>query len=152
MKKVMTVPSSVLKLLISLLVLVGLAACSSNPNNGDSPLTGLEWRLASVIVNDQRQVLTDDDSELSLTLHSDGRASGQVACNRWTGRHQLTDSEITISSTASTRARCHVSDDAMAALVNQYLSTLNTTSRYQLAGDELVLEVEGNQTWIFQAR
>lgn len=136
--------------IICLFVLSGLSACSSNATTDHSALTDTEWRLSSVIENNETLSLTDDHPVFSLRLQSDGAANGQVACNRWNGRYQLGHDTLAISNTASTRARCHYAEDAMRSLGSRYLDGLQSASGFEVNDDELVLEITAEETWIFR--
>lgn len=121
--------------LASLLSVAGCAPAAAPANGsaatGPSPV-GVVWRAEDIggggII---------DNSHVTLTLGSDGVASGGTNCNRYTARYVLAGSRLTIAGIASTKRGC------APALMHQearYVALLAQAARWRIeAAGALVL-------------
>ena len=97
------------------------------------PLVGTRWTLVRL---PGQPVSTTNPPTLTFNASADPpRCAGLAGCNRFTGPYQLAaPNGLTFGALVSTKMAC----DAMAT-ETRYLSALQATARYQLAGDSLVL-------------
>jgi len=85
-------------LLTSALIVTGLLGCATAPSDLQQDRSYvLEWI-------GERPLL--DDSHLSMTLGSDGRAYGNAGCNHWFAAYTLDGGRLSFGSVGSTRKLC----------------------------------------------
>ncbi|MCH8552339.1 MAG: META domain-containing protein [Natronospirillum sp.] len=133
------------------LTLLLLTACGSVASRDDRQhgLAG-NWTLQSVQQGSMRFELGEGRPVFSLRLHSDGRADGRVACNRWQGQARVSQSLLRLERARADRARCTIEDPRISALERRYLAVLQANSYYQLDGDTLRLQTTQAEQWVFQ--
>lgn len=140
--------------LTGLLIATGLfnmSACSLL-GKSDAALPYGDWQLSEITQGSERMSLQYSDNRFTLSLNSDGTASGQVACNRWNGKSIVTDKTVQIENAGSTRKRCHISDERLQALEGRYLRSLKSEIGYQLKEGQLRLTIGEREQWIFVAQ
>ena len=114
-----------------------LAGCASV--SLDEPIETQTWRLVS-LYGSPVAVGTDPQAEPQVSFNN-GQVSGSGGCNRVSGSYQRTGTTLKIGPLASTRRACI--DAGRTQVETQFLAALQGTTRYTLAGGELVL-IDGN--------
>ncbi|UOR03484.1 META domain-containing protein [Hymenobacter aerilatus] len=111
------------------------AETNQTPATAATPLRGTYWVLHQL--GNSAVTTPADSQELYLTLSADSSnsAQGQAGCNRFRGRFTLAaNDQLSFSPLMSTKMAC-----PRLALESRYISALEGTTRYQLAGDTLRL-------------
>jgi len=130
--------------LISLFILFGimLAACASTP----SP-AGTTWKLVSYGPVDY-PVSAVTNVETSVVFSQDGKVSGSVGCNSFSGDYKISGSQVTFESVAATMMAC---EDSLMQQESNVLNVLTGTVNFKLDGDTLTLAtMDGGATLIFK--
>ncbi|WP_200388881.1 META domain-containing protein [Thiocapsa imhoffii] len=111
----------------------------------ETPLLGVNWRLAQL--NKGQGALSSplQGTEISMTLTPEGRLSGSDGCNRYVSAYALQDDSLTIRPVGTTRMTCRARP-AVADQAEAYLATLSQVRRYRVDGRELWLSDEYGQT------
>lgn len=111
------------------------AETTQTPTAATTPLRGTYWVLHQL--GDSAVTTPENNQEVSLMLAADSsnRADGQAGCNRFRGRFTLAaNDQLSFSPLMSTKMAC-----PRLTLETRYLNALETTTRYQLQGDTLLL-------------
>jgi putative lipoprotein len=95
-------------------------------------LAGTSWRLVEM-----GGVPALADPPATLVFDDDGRVSGMATCNRFSGPVTLTGSAITFGMLVSTKRACL--NEAANEQEQKYMTALNGSERYELAGTMLTL-------------
>ncbi|HYH82493.1 MAG TPA: META domain-containing protein [Longimicrobium sp.] len=99
-------------------------------------LAGTSWRLEEL--GGRPAVAVPGGGVPTLTFAADEpRASGNGGCNMFNGSFTQTDASLRLGPLASTRRAC--TDDAANAQETAYLRALESTTRFTVSGDQLVL-------------
>jgi heat shock protein HslJ len=124
--------------LLALLVIV--SACILEKKNqqyseveGASLLKGSYWMLVSL----QGQELPDDPHSNSAYIRfeeKDNELKGYTGCNRLSGRYQLSDSSLHLTSLSTTRAMCQTIEQE-----NFLMAILKEVDSYRISGEILTL-------------
>lgn len=138
-----------LTLVPALLLLAACGGMASSDGRSDQGLAG-NWALVEVQHGTLRFSLGDSRPPFTLRLHADGRADGQVACNRWRGVARVSAGWLRLERAAADRAQCRLSDPRIAALERRYLSALRSNNSYRLDGDRLILQNTQGEIWTYQ--
>ncbi|QGW84639.1 META domain-containing protein [Variovorax paradoxus] len=104
-----------------------LSGCGSGISL-DEPIEGPVWRLAQL---GNEPVAPGGDAQIQFD-RSSGRVSGSGGCNRVSGSFTRSGSALRIGQLASTRMAC--ADPVRGANEAQFISALQTTATYRLAG------------------
>jgi heat shock protein HslJ len=120
-------PRKALTVLATAALLTTLAGCGSGISL-DEPIEGPAWRLAQL---GDEPVAPDGGAQVQFERGS-GRVSGSGGCNRISGSYTRTGVALKISQMASTRMACP--DPARGANEAQFISALQATASYRLAG------------------
>ncbi|HEX2166108.1 MAG TPA: META domain-containing protein [Longimicrobiales bacterium] len=123
--------------LAGLTVLVAISfACSQNGNMSAGDAIGTTWALIEVggAAVDTTQV----NRAPTLTLHADGRASGNAGCNQFGGEYELTASTLRFGVLGMTRMACPGRMEVETA----YAAALEATTEWRLRNG--MLELLGN--------
>ncbi|MGJ3702208.1 META domain-containing protein [Variovorax sp. AFSI2.2] len=104
-----------------------LSACGSGISL-DEPIEGPVWRLAQL---GGEPVAPGGDAQIQFD-RSSGRVSGSGGCNRVSGSFTRSGVTLRIGQLASTRMAC--ADPVRGANEAQFVSALQTTASYRLAG------------------
>ncbi len=140
-------------IVISLVLLLALAACSPSGSGGDvepgvdssAELEGSSWTLEEFGPDDGP---TADLPNAPITLNFvDGGINGSASCNSYFGEFTQSDSSLTFGAIGSTKMAC--ADDIMQQ-ENSYLTALSTVSSFTLTAEQLTLNYE-NGRLIFTA-
>ena len=113
--------------LTTVMLAAALSACGSGISL-DEPIEGPVWRLAQL---GGEPVATGGDAQIQFDRYS-GRVSGSGGCNRVSGSFTRSGITLRIGQLASTRMAC--ADPARGANEAQFISALQTTASYRLAG------------------
>jgi putative lipoprotein len=119
------------RLALSVFATVILGAALSGCGSGislDEPIEGPVWRLAQL---GDEPIAPGGDAQIQFD-RSSGRVSGSGGCNRVSGSFTRSGSALTIGQLASTRMAC--TDPVRGANEAQFISALQTTACYRLAG------------------
>ncbi|MGJ7613206.1 MULTISPECIES: META domain-containing protein [unclassified Variovorax] len=108
-------------------LLAALSACGSGISL-DEPIEGPAWRLVQL---GDEPVAPNSDALLQFD-RSSGRLSGSGGCNRISGTYTRSGVTLKIGQVASTRMAC--ADPARGATEAQFISVLQGTASYRLAG------------------
>jgi putative lipoprotein len=103
-------------------------------------LAGTAWALESFGPVDN-ETPAIPNSGLTLNFGADGQASGNAGCNLYNGGYLAQAGQVTLGPLASTKRAC--ADDAMTRQESDYLAALGSVSKYDIAGDRLVLTYAG---------
>lgn len=133
--------------IITLLALAALtlAACAQPTPAGTSPVGN--WQLATL--NGQPPVA---DSSVTLTLATDGTASGNSGCNQYSGEYTFDPASNTLTTfpLASTLIAC--ADDAVNAQKSTYLAAISATPfTVSVTAGQLTLTNAADDTLTFTA-
>ena len=110
-------------LLLGALALLG-ACASHSPKLKTERTYTLEWI-------GERPLL--DNSHLTLTLASDGRAYGNAGCNHWFAPYTLVRHHLTFGTPGSTRRLCA---PALMEQEQRFLKALETVQRWDIQPNE----------------
>lgn len=129
--------------LLWLAAVLALAACmgpqGAGPGGMAEPLAGTAWRLEEL--NGQPVVVgTGDAAPTLLFAAGEPRASGNGGCNQFNGPYVQNGASLRFGPLASTRRAC--ADEAATRQETAYLRALESTTRYSVEGDLLVLYSE----------
>jgi len=116
-----------LPVLATALLAAALSACGSGISL-DEPIEGPVWRLAQL---GGEPVAPGGDAQIQFDRDS-GRVSGSGGCNRVSGSFTRSGITLRIGQLASTRMAC--ADPVRGATEAQFVSALQTTASYRLAG------------------
>ncbi|SDY97047.1 Heat shock protein HslJ [Variovorax sp. YR266] len=126
----------VFPLLATTALLTALTGCGSGISL-DEPIEGPVWRLAQLgdepVGQSEAQVQFD---------RSSGRVSGSGGCNRISGTFTRSGITLKIGQLASTRMAC--ADPARGANEAQFISALQSTASYRLAGQSRLALLDGS--------
>src|SRR5262249_18730267 len=118
-----------------------LAGCTSSKQAGPPPpsIIGPVWTAETIA-----GAPVTSDTQITLQLGADGRASGRGGCNDYTGPHTLSGPAPRFGMMAATRVACA---PAVMDQEQRYFDTLAQVKRYAVADDgALLLEaVEGKE-------
>ncbi len=107
---------------------------------------GIGWYLASYYDKDNATVFMPADMEITLKLE-DGKAGGNAGCNTYFSDYETDGNRsLTFGMIGMTEMYCEGKMD----LESRYLSLLETTAEYSIAGGNLkLMNSEGNTIMIF---
>jgi len=108
-------------------LLATLAGCGSGISL-DEPIEGPAWQLVQL---GEEPVAPGNGAQVQFD-RSSGRVSGSGGCNRISGSFTRTGVALRIGQMASTRMAC--ADPVRGANEAQFISALQTTATYRLAG------------------
>lgn len=119
------------------LVAAALAACGPQMRGGAPMLlAGSSWRLTEL--NGRAAVAVPDDGAPTLQFDaSEPRASGNGGCNQYTGPYTQEGSSLRFGPIVATRRACV--DKVANRQEMDFLAALHSTTRFTVAGGELVL-------------
>jgi heat shock protein HslJ len=124
----------------------GGIASPVSPSNGIA-LAGTEWAL--IEVSGQPVDATEGRGTPTVTLAVDtGQVAGFTGCNRVAGTYVLSADRLSFGLLASTRVFCLGQMD----LEQRYLSTLEATRGYRIAGRQLELVGQAGVLARFEAK
>lgn len=101
----------------------------------DAPavLGGTSWRLVRIETPGATPTIPPSGEALTLTFGTDGHASGQADCNRFSGSYEVGDGgRLTFGETAATLAACPSGSSSGA-----YLAALGRAERYAIEATRL---------------
>ncbi|MFS2205298.1 META domain-containing protein [Variovorax sp. Varisp36] len=110
-------------------LLAALAGCGSGISL-DEPIEGPAWQLVQL---GDEPVAPGSGAQVQFD-RSSGRLSGSGGCNRLSGTFTRSGISLKIGQLASTRMAC--ADPARGANEAQFISALQSTASYSLAGPE----------------
>jgi heat shock protein HslJ len=101
-------------------------------------LADTAWRLDAFEGDASAPALDDVEVTLEFQQEADGglRMGGKSGCNRYTAGVTISGDALTFSPIAGTRMMC---PDPQMAVEDAYLKALESASRYEEQGDQLVL-------------
>ena len=117
-----------------------------------SPLVGTTWGLTSY--NNGKGALASPlaGSDSTAVFGADGNVAGSGGCNSYSAAYEVDGLRISISQATSTMMACAEPEGIMEQ-ETAYLAALQTATRYEIEGDELVLlSGEGSKAAVFAAR
>lgn len=123
---------------------VALAACTNNS------LTGQKWLLAATTASTpafQGVVPPEWMQKYTIEFAEDGTWSGLADCNAIAGTYTTSGDEISITLGPSTLAACP--EESLADL---YVAGLSAAKTYKVAAEQLVLGLEGDDTFTFASQ
>lgn len=133
-------------LVVALATLVtGCCGCRKAQKKARLPLVGTEWQLIQL----GERTIVPQEGKFTLTfLSEENRVAGVGACNRLTGTYQTGESNaLKIGPLISTRMACEGMD-----VEQQFAKALETTTRYDMDGQMLMLFENGTLQAVFQAK
>ncbi|MFM9924094.1 META domain-containing protein [Variovorax sp. H27-G14] len=104
-----------------------LTACGSGISL-DEPIEGPAWRLVQL---GEEPIAPGSEAQVQFD-RSSGRVSGSGGCNRISGTYTRSGATLKIGQMASTRMACP--DPARGGTEAQFVSALQSTASYRLAG------------------
>ncbi len=119
---------------------LALAACAAPQGGGagdaPEPLAGTSWQLTEL--NGRAPVQVPGGAPtLEFAAGGEGRASGNGGCNQFNGPYTQDGTSLRFGGLVSTRRAC--ADPAATNQETEYLRALQTTTRFSVSGDRLVL-------------
>lgn len=126
-------------LLLPLLVFCLFSGCCTIPGQGPPcpDITG-SWILLSYTSGNGSMIPVPPEGRITAVFGNDSRVSGNAGCNDYSGGYTLDGGLITIGPLVSTEKYCH-SPGGVMEREQVYLSLLQTSTRFNVDGDELVL-------------
>ena len=121
-----------MRLMTLLLILATAGGCATNAT--DDQLRDRDWTLVSIEGFDS---LPSGVSTPTIRFDSDGRLSGNTACNRASAGYTTEGDRLTITALASTRRACL--DPQGNTLERAYITAVEGTRSYRIANGELEL-------------
>ena len=100
-------------------------------------LAGTRWKLQAVNNGRQAVVSVLLGTEITAIFESDGAVSGSAGCNSYSGTYTVAGDGIGFGPLATTRMAC---EPPIMEQEQAYLAALQATTRYTLAGDQLILQ------------
>lgn len=132
------------------------AAMAQTPTPGggtgpvaDTALSGTRWMLVEVAGAAARGGGSPERSAHIEFDPSEGRASGNSSCNRFSGPYVLSGDSLGFGALISTKMACI--DSVLNAQEVAFLGALEQTRRWRMAGDTLVLSGSGGEVAKFRA-
>ena len=129
---------------------------SSNPMPGggmgpaaDTALGGTRWLLVELGGTAARAGADQERAAYIEFSPSEGRASGNASCNRFSGPYSLSGDSLGFGALISTKMAC--ADSALNAQEVAFLGALEQTRRWRMAGDTLVMSGAGGDVARFMA-
>ena len=119
-----------------------LAACGSQEN----PLADTEWRLISLGNADAPAEVVGGEPTAEFTAGGD--MTGWTACNSYSARYRVRDSELRLDDLGWTEAGCP--SQALFQQEQRMQDSLATVERFEVSGERLTLHSEGAQTLVFE--
>jgi len=110
------------------------------------------WQLTGFALHPDGQPLSPLPHVFSLHLDEEGRAHGQVACNRWHGSYRLSGRALRFSGLGSTKARCLFDDATVARLEREYLTRLAQGADVEVEYARLTMRFADGVLWHFERR
>jgi heat shock protein HslJ len=117
-------------------LLTALTGCGSGISL-DEPIEGPVWRLAQL---GDEAIAPGSDAQVQFD-RSSGRVSGSGGCNRISGTFTRSGITLKIGQLASTRMAC--ADPVRGANEAQFISALQSTASYRLAGPSRLALLDG---------
>jgi heat shock protein HslJ len=133
-------------LVISVSLLMILAACTSSSSQQGGDLTGKIWALTEL----EGKPLVEGTG-ISAQFTSDGKVSGSAGCNRYSGTYTVSGNNITFSSPmATTMMMC---EQAVMDQESAYLKALAEAKTFAVNGNQLTLTGgDGTQLAVYAAQ
>jgi heat shock protein HslJ len=121
---------------LSTLIVIFACATSTRPPSGN--LTGIEWRLTE-IDGSPAVSSSGDRRDAYFQLDADSaRVTGFTTCNRFFGRYEASGgARLRFSNIGSTKMACV--EAARSRQEQQFMEVLQSTDRYEIAGNTLTL-------------
>jgi heat shock protein HslJ len=126
----------IIPLLVSSALL--LTACSSD--SASSNLAGTSWKLVSYGPADD-QTPAAGDVETSLDFGKDGKVSGRLGCNQFSGDYSLKDGKIVFGMIAATLMAC---PEPQMTQEGTAFQVMNGTVGYEINGKTLTISAADN--------
>jgi heat shock protein HslJ len=117
------------------------------PKLTESPIKNKRWKL--IELEGEKVEVTEDfsgDPYFTLSLHTD-KIHGSGGCNRFGGKYSLEGEKLTISRLVATKKRC----ENVTTIETSFISNLEQTDGYKIAGDALSLQHGGKTIMKFEA-
>jgi len=99
-------------------------------------LTDGAWQLQEARYSNGETVAIDTPSRYTVEFSNDGRVALRADCNRGMGRYARSDNRLTLQLGGLTRVAC-----PPGSWSDRYLRDLAQVTRYNLAGDRLILHL-----------
>lgn len=137
---------------LTILAFVALAGCDGEKQTAAPVAEAAKKKEAVAIVGavwtmerlDGKSVVAG--SGVTLTLHTDGRISGQAGCNRYMGGYKMTAEGAVSFPTPLATTRMACADPAMAEQERVYIDLLGRVTQAKLAEDSaLILTTDHNR-------
>jgi heat shock protein HslJ len=126
-------------LFLSLIVFCLFSGCCTTPGQGPPcpDITGT-WILLSSTNGNDNLVPLPPEGRITAVFGNDSRVSGNAGCNDYFGEYMVEGGLISIGPLASTEKYC-LSPEGVMEREQVYLSLLQTSTRFNVDGDELIL-------------
>ncbi|HKY16012.1 MAG TPA: META domain-containing protein [Microthrixaceae bacterium] len=108
-------------------------------------LEGTSWRVTGVNTGTSAVETSALTEALTLELGTDGTASGNAGCNRFTGTYLADGNKVTFDALATTKMSCE--PDVM-AVEQQYLAALDNVVAFRRSGTSVDLLDESGATQV----
>ena len=118
--------------MLTRLAVIGLLIASLAACGGSSAVAGT-WTLSNVVGG---QFSVPTQGRIVLTLTSDGKVSGQGACNSYSGSYTVSGQSIVFGKLVSTQMACAA---PLMAIDTAYFAALQTMTGWQVSGSNLTL-------------
>ncbi|QBF83646.1 META domain-containing protein [Shewanella maritima] len=116
-------------------LVVALTACSNQPTavNAEQLFETLsgQWSVTDIAGEPVASY-----SKPRITFEQDGQLSGNNSCNRFSGRYEYQQTQLTLQSLGSTRKACV---DGLVKQERMFMDSLPKVSQYQFAKTKLYL-------------
>jgi putative lipoprotein len=108
-----------------------MALISGSAANAGSELAGTTWQIEMV-----KGAVAVDSAKTGLEVHSDGRITTTVGCNKMSGMIKLDGAKLSFGPLASTRMAC---EPGLMDAEQKYGAALSATRTYRVEANVLVL-------------
>jgi heat shock protein HslJ len=113
-------------------------------------LAGTSWHATGINNGRQAVVSLVKDTAVTVEFGSDGRASGDAGCNRWTAGYEASSPQLKFTGAAATRRMC-IGEGVMEQEA-AFLKALETVASYELEGQRLTLRTADGAMAVTLAR
>lgn len=128
-------------------MLLALLPASRSLAQAGGDLPGLPWQLVSFGAPGVEALVTPQGA-ITIQFEENGRAGGSGGCNRYGARYTVQGQTIAFAGVFSTRKACP--GGSVMEQERRYFAALEAAARYQVVGDQLIIETNDGQRLVFK--
>lgn len=136
--------STLLILTLILVTSLALASCTAGGISNTTNLVGSSWKLVSY-GSSNNPTAAVPDSTTSLIFAKDGKLTGNVGCNSFSGDYKANGSQVTFGQIVTTLMAC---SDPVMQQETAVLKVLSGTASFKVDSGKLVITSEDGQSMI----